>query len=271
MKTICKTWGCQVCRFKRASYVKAMMLRGCYSLDPCYLITLTLRAGNRETHGAVFVNKAWTALVRYLKERSRTLSWFKVIESTKKGTPHLHLMVGGIGQRIANGHGDRHGKNVPYSVDFIHEDCRKDCLIHEWGLEWFKLTTAYVVDAKRIYNPEGAARYLAKYLVKGFLDRENLSELGFGRRYSMSRNWPRGESLRLRGSVDGSWESTEIIPRWFKKEEMEERCRRSEGSVYTESVGDNLLLEIGQRTAQRVKKNNVERIQDAVFPSYAAT
>ena len=49
------------------------------------------------------------------------------------------------------------------------------------------------------------AKYMEKYLRKGFEDRGALEDLGYARRWSCSRNWPRGHALRLRGSEEESW------------------------------------------------------------------
>lgn len=244
------------------------MEKGCSSLDRSFLITLTLKLGAKETHPASFVKVAWTRHIRRLKLRSPNLTWFRVIEATKKGTPHLHLLVGNLGkERIANSH----GKKPPYSKAFIKEDCKRDCLLHEWGRSWFEETGAYVVDVEEVYSAPGAARYLAKYLVKGFVDRTRLLDLGYHRRYSMARNWPRGEALRLRGTVDGVWESVEIIPRWFQQEKMQNAVKLGEGASVLESVGDDVTLAMAARVRRRTKLRDIERLGDALLPSSTAT
>lgn len=269
VQTVCKTWGCLVCRFKRASYIKGMMARGFLIGGDFFLITLTLRLGRPEMHDADFVNRAWTRLLRQLKKKHPKLTWFKVIEATKKGTPHLHVLMSGLGvQRRDNPHKDHFG-NTPYGEGFIGAVC--DCVLHEVGKLWFKETTAFVTDAAKVFNPAGACRYLAKYLVKGFIDRTRLEELGYGRRYSMARNWDRGEKLQLRGSKEDIWESIEIIPRWYREEQLKGLEEASQTAYFCESVGDLVSLEIVAKNRRRMKLKKVEGLKDAVFPAHART
>jgi len=260
VKTICKTWGCPVCRFKRASYVKAMMERGILMGGFFYLITLTLRAEERDKHLADFVSVAWTRLLRLLKRSYPELMWFRVVEATKKGTPHLHVIMGGMGKRRDGK--STHGRYPPYSEAFIR-DRSCVCLLHEVGFIWWEATNAFVVDVEQIYNPAGAVRYLAKYLVKGFLDRQSLEDLGYSRRYSMSRNWPRGEALRLRGSSEDRWEKIEIIPGWYRNDVQERLEALSRGARLLESVGDDLTLEIAGRRRLKASITKIEKMKRA--------
>lgn len=119
-------------------------------------------------------------------------------------------------------------------------DCKKDCLMHEWGKEWEQLTSAFVVDVRKVYSAGGASGYLSKYLAKGFAHREELQALGFKRRWSCSRNWPRERQIRLRGTEQGLWDTIEIIPRWFRRKEMEERISINKGADALERVGTDL-------------------------------
>lgn len=262
METSCKTWRCPVCRYKRISYVKLMMERGCSILGESYLITLTLKAGDPWTHDAEFVARAWTSLLRRLKRRSPQLTWFKVVEATRKGTPHLHLIVGGIGKRIPN----CAGKFPPFSVDWINEECREDCLIHEWGRIWWDNTGAFVVHAVEVYSAAGAAKYLGKYLVKGMgADRARLEALGYTRRFTMARDWPRGQKMQLLGTKKGAWEATEVVPRYFRREEMLERVRRSRRAGDCQSVGDRLSATIVERRNKKAQRMKVERMENALL------
>lgn len=157
---------------------------------------------------------------------------------TQLGTPHLHLLVNGLGKRR-----DRcreAGRHPPYSAKWIQKVCKEDCLLHEFGKAWFDRTGAFVVDVRRVYSPRGVAAYLGKYLIKGFLHRERLVSLGFVRRWSCSRNWPREERLQLAGTVSGLWEGIEIVPRYFRREEMLERVARDKKAAAVQRVGSDL-------------------------------
>ena len=64
---------------------------------------------------------------------------------------------------------------------------------------------SFVVDVSAVRHKAKTAKYMEKYLRKGFKDRGVLEALGYSRRWSCSRNWPRGHALRLRGSEEESW------------------------------------------------------------------
>lgn len=261
--TVCKTWSCPVCREKVLAMFRMRAQYGCLTLGRCYLITLTQRADQEDASmDAAFVNRAWTELVRSLKERSPNLSWLKVIETTKRGVPHLHLLVGGIGQRSDN----CAGRYPPYSIKFINQRCERECLVHEWGAEWFKRTGNYVVDAREVYSVGGAVGYLSKYISKGFMYRPRLEGLGFTRRWSCSRNWPRESKTGLRGSIDG-WESTEVVPRFFRPTQLKERELRDASKHLMETVGDPLSLSLLQVKEVKGTLKQIERLKKHVYAS----
>lgn len=74
---------------------------------------------------------------------------------------------------------------------------------------WWDITgDSYIVDARVVFDRPGAADYLVKYLFKSGGDREKLEDLGYTRRYSTARNWPRETKLVLRGTFD-EWHRVE--------------------------------------------------------------
>jgi len=150
----------------------------------------------------------------------------------------------------------------------MHRRCLVDCLTHEWGKEWELRTHAFVVDVREIYNPDGVSRYLGKYLVKGFGSREDLVKLGFLRRWSSSRNWPRFGDLCLRGTDEKVWDSIQIIPRWFRRKEMEEREAFGRGAYYLESVGTPAAVGLAKKRKKRAMKMKIERIVNEVLSTY---
>jgi len=115
-----------------------------------------------------------------------------------------------------------------------------DCLIHEWGKAWFERTGAYVVDVRKIYSAGGVGGYLGKYLSKSFSKRQGLEEIGFKRRWSCSRNFPREKKIQLAGTRDGIWTNVVRIPGWYRSEEMEARSRVDESRAALERIGDDL-------------------------------
>lgn len=85
------------------------------------------------------INHAWRLLYKRIKRRfpNAQFGYVKVVEFTKKGTPHLHIALQG---------------------PFIHQ---------RWlSRQWQELTGSSVVDIRKIQSERSLARYLSKYLTK---------------------------------------------------------------------------------------------------------
>lgn len=209
MPTACRTWKCPPCRNSLISYTKMRMETGCSTRPPSYFITLTNRMlTNRPPVDAEYVKETWARFCRLcrLHPRLKSMKWFRVIELTKKGQPHLHLLMNGIGVwpqicRRPNWNLDRWLSNV----------C--SCLLHLISRLWHKATKGdtWVTDAREVRSPRGIARYLSKYLVKAFDQRSQMENLGFSRRYNSSARWG-GERRRMVGTLRDEWTKIQTIP-----------------------------------------------------------
>lgn len=84
-------------------------------------------------------NKAWSILWRRYRRKygDRAAGYAKIVELTKAGTPHLHIIA-----------------NVPY--------------IHHTALSaaWRELTGSFIVDIRKVEQRKGIAGYLTSYLTK---------------------------------------------------------------------------------------------------------
>lgn len=200
LATSCKTWGCVPCSRKLKMMVMGKMESGILSLGHCYLITVTLKREEGILRDATFVRRVWTRLLRLWRRSYPSLSWMKVTEATKRGQPHLHLIVGGIGEPWAACE-----EFALYDQEWLDRVC--DCLEHEISKWWFYATgDSYVVDCKPVLGAAGAATYLTKYLAKAINHRDHLLSLGFKRLYSTSRNWPGYARMRLNITLRNGWE-----------------------------------------------------------------
>ncbi|HIN78515.1 MAG TPA: hypothetical protein EYM97_06760 [Gemmatimonadetes bacterium] len=182
--TTCKTWGCASCRERLVQLFRMRVQYGCSALKSSWLITLTLRLGSTGVRDASFVNKAWRkfwVLYRQLDpEEAKRVAWFKVIESTKKGQPHLHLVAGGL-------------------------TGTKSTIQRRWRKLWLEASgDSYIVDVRKVWSSYGAGSYLSKYLSKGVDKFNELRKLGFERRWSRSRNWPTTD-MELRATHEDAW------------------------------------------------------------------
>ena len=190
--TVCKTWRCPRCRTKRSWVVAQVARYGTLMHQPCYFTTLTFRKERGSVRDADFVQKVWR---RFLKENILS-EWFKVIELTKKGQPHLHL-VWGPGPAMA---GTRDLKGYLARGNPLHEKIEA---------AWKKVTggDSYITKTAPVRGGANAARYVTKYLTKwGYW--EGLEALGFGRRWSKSNGWAPGYQLELEATRNGlEWET----------------------------------------------------------------
>ncbi len=258
METSCKTWRCVVCRPKLKNLVMLKMEYGLLSMSSIgrsYLITVTLKKGNEESKDAAYVRQAWERLLKYLKlnrPSNRTMMWFKVTEMTNNLQPHLHLLVGGIGNRPDWCHGP------------LDKTCG-DCVQCEWRLWWLYVTgDSFIVDVREIYDVRGACEYLGKYLIKAFSLRDELEALGFKRRYSTSRNWPRAEDMRFRGSIRG-WLSNEFFYNSVNSEALRRRAVQDSRRYMMQLISsDELRTRLSDREKRKGKLSRIVRLQSVV-------
>ncbi len=212
--TTCKTWGCQVCRNKVRQLTALKMMFGCLSTGgPSLFITLTYRKrpGDR-TRNARSVAMDWAALWRRLKEKEawRNAAWVKVPELTKAGQVHLHGIV-----VMADGK-DTCRTSSRNRKAWMEKVCSANCLEHDLARTWYDITgDSFIVDCQIVRSVAGTAGYVQKYMSKSFQgERAAMESLGFGRRWSASRNWPRCRPIQLQGTEWEAWQTITRIPGW---------------------------------------------------------
>ena len=135
--------------------------------SPQRFLTLTLRPSPGMTASQLLgiANHAWSILWRRIRRQfpHAKLGYAKIIELTKAGTPHLHILV-----------------ESPF-------------LRQTWiSQQWRELTGSYIVDIRRIKSRRSLATYVTAYLTKAL-------EVPKGhRKWSASRGWvPPEESAPL--------------------------------------------------------------------------
>lgn len=133
----CGNWACRECGPRKARRLrKRLMLT-----HPQRFLTLTLKASAAQSPGETLdlANKAWSILFRRLRRKFPThdLGYAKVVEVTKAGTPHLHILL-----------------TCPY-------------VAQAWvSNQWRQLTGSYVVDIRKVKSPRMLNGYLTSYLTK---------------------------------------------------------------------------------------------------------
>jgi len=158
---LCRSWSCEYCRPMRRS----QLLAKCAAGEPTRLLTLTVNpavASSPEERLLLLAN-AWRIIVKRLRrERGPgTVEYLAVVEYTKAGEPHLHILL--------------RSRYVPQA------------LLSQWMAE---LIDAPIVDIRAIKNQKEVIRYVAKYVTKEL-------EANAGRkRYWSSGSWePKREAV----------------------------------------------------------------------------
>lgn len=128
---------------------------------------------------------------------------------------------------------------------------------HDISVVWHGITgDSFVCDVSGIRSLEGVANYVQKYMGKTMFERAELEGLGFRRRWSASRNWPRGAQLRLRGTEEGAWLQVTVVSAkqlreqpWARKwhGELAVRAEEDSGKELVQSVGTDLGLELQRK------------------------
>lgn len=202
--------------------------------------------------------------MKRLKIRLPDLSWFRVVEATKRNQPHLHLIIGGIGSRLPS------CRKIYEEINrnFLLKECKARCLLHEFSREWYSITgDSYVVDARVVLGAGGAAAYMAKYLIKALASYSVLESLGFKRRWSRSRNWPSSE-LRLVGTELDAFNKSG----WTWKgggsrniaEAVEEHSR---GHALLERVGNEMYLALNKLMERKSAMARLKGLISEVIPT----
>lgn len=268
--TNCGTWRCSYCQRRNQNRFKLIVEYGSRILGPCYFITVTLRnRDDSELKDAPYVRKAWKELRRRLMRQSRykKMEWLMVPEVTKRLQSHLHLIVGGIGQRQARCEDD-----PDFTEDWVQEECRYDCLTHEWSAAWLGITgDSFVCFGTNVIGGLGAGGYLAKYLTKQSEYRDSLEAIGWAHRYSTSRGWPRGRA-GYRGTVEGLWRRVDMVSKYREgtatgAKLLEVKEAPLGGHFYFDRVGDPTYLDF----ENLIKRRNLMKVLGGFNASFRET
>jgi len=149
----------------------------CAAGNPVRFITLTInpRVGTSPEARLKILSHAWRTIVKRAKRRfrSRPLSYLAIVEQTKRGEPHLHILYRG-----------------PF-------------LPHRWlSNAMDQLAQSPIVDIRRIRNQREVIRYVAKYVTKA------PAHFSGSKRYWSSQDWePRFiASINADDAAQGDWE-----------------------------------------------------------------
>ncbi len=206
VNTNCNTWRCVSCRDRNAQRFRALVKHGVSRLGRCMFITITYKRGSQRLESAGCVARDWRAFWRLLNRQwPETKEWgvLRVMEVTKKQTPHFHLIVGQV-----SSYERCYGRSFRIAT-FLERFETCECWSHRCSRAWSMVTAgeSYIVHSMPVVGASGAAGYLAKYMNKEF-EAERAVQLGMIRRYSTNRKWPREKRRRLVSPGTDGWRRT---------------------------------------------------------------
>lgn len=206
VNTTCKAWRCLGCRERLLRVFRMRVEVGVSTLGRCAFTTLTFRlAYGSVPRDAPSAAKAWRELWRRLRklgEPWNQMKWLRVVELTKRRQPHYHVVMGSIPNDLRI---RCYGSKFDHRT-FVRTWDRCQCLSHIMSRVWYSVTgDSYIVHSIPVTGARGAGRYLAKYMLKDMIVREELEKRGFKRRWSNSRGWPGAGRMRFRKTVEKSW------------------------------------------------------------------
>lgn len=180
----CRAWTCPDCAPQRASRLVAE----CHGGAPNTFLTLTSRKRPNQTanEAALALTRAWRLVRLRLMRKAgiKRLPFMAVMEATKAGWPHLHILLRSL---------------------WIDRE-----QVSAWMSE---LIDSPVVDVRRIDNRAKVAAYVAKYASKA------AHKFGTAKRYFKSRDYElRSEDeLQKFKKGGGGWLNSEKHVRWWSR------------------------------------------------------
>lgn len=261
IKTRCKTQRCAVCgpAVRAAIALKAEI--GSWIHGDSFFITLTLRMGTECIRDAVYVQRVMRAFLSKLKrDHQIKLKYMKVVELTKKGQPHLHLVAAGMPSgRVTRCPGRKNEKR------WVENGCfqvGEPCLLHVVSQTWLAVTSdSWVCDVSPVRSGPAAGRYISKYV--GKWDQGKMLKLGFKRKWSATQGFTPDLHLRLRGTVEKKWIKTE---HWDYQKDAKNWLLASRDDPLLEIVGHPIVMEKYEiRQRRKVKQFCEELISNASY------
>lgn len=150
----CRSWMCEYCAPDRRKRLMAQAASGA----PQRFLTLTVNptTGDSPDHRLTLLSAAWRTCVKRLRRHygQHTIQYLAVVEATKRGEPHLHILL-----------------RSPYIPQA------------ELSRIMSELIDSPIVDIRRIKGTREVIRYVAKYITK------SPHHFGTGKRYWSSQAW----------------------------------------------------------------------------------
>ena len=180
----CRSWGCDICQPDRSRQLVALARSG----KPNTFVTLTSNpaTGGSPASRARRLAHAWPKLVKRIKAKYgySHIPYFCVFEATKKGEPHLHILL---------------------RVKWIDQ---------RWlSNQMRELTSAPIVDIRHVTNSNKVANYISKYVGK------DPHRFATCKRYWRTRSWELTtyEKPEQEGFWGRGWDIRDVSLTWLRE------------------------------------------------------
>jgi hypothetical protein len=195
-----------------------------------------------------------------LRDHQIKMKYMKVVELTKKGQPHLHLVAAGMPcGRVTRCRGH---KNERAWVEGGCFQAGESCLLHIVSKTWLAVSgDSWVCDVSPVRSGPAAGRYISKYV--GKWDQGKMLKLGFKRKWSATQGFTPDLHLRLRGTVEKQWIKTE---HWDYQKDAKHWLLASRDDRLLEIVGHPIVMEkYEMRQRRKIKQFCEELINNATY------
>lgn len=164
----CNNWGCPICGRKKVQHYAQKVT----AAKPNRLITLTVNPATWENPRAAYdgTRRAIPKLCVRLRKMFGEFEFFRVLEVTKKGWPHYHLVT--------------RSEYIPQA---------------DLSREWNRLTGAPIVDVRKMHKSIQAYWYVVKYLAKQEMIPWTNRRAAWTRKFFMQTDFKPSQSLHLMG------------------------------------------------------------------------
>jgi len=272
IETRCKQKRCVPCGPAVKAHVALKAEVGSWIRGDSYFITVTNKMGTGNQKTAATVQEDWRRFLylwkRNYPEMTKKIEWMKVIELTKKGQPHLHLLVSGFpGGSLDRCNGRKNEKQ------WVEHGCFQrgqigSCILHAVSKTWLETThgASWVCDASKVRSASKAGNYVGKYIAKAYAEK-GLEDLGFKRVWSASRGFAPDLRVRLAGTIAGKWTKVE---HFFSKYSQSDWLDRGANDPDLKLVGHPVVMEKIARREKNMKLAEIERMQ-SVISNYKQT
>lgn len=190
----CKRWGCKHCGPRKIASL-AMRVK---QASPSKLITLTVDPSlHRSPRDAYDTTRGRVAqLAVRLRRQFSEFEYLRVLEITKKGWPHYHLLV--------------RSPYIPYA------------LIHNI---WRDLTGATIVDVRKLKRGDDVYFYVMKYLSKQTYIRWTHRRVSTSKKFFTHDCRPKGVNLELRDRHFSTDHPSEVLAQMWKGQTIQKLNR----------------------------------------------